>query len=82
MTDSVAAAGLSPLAQLPATMPWSDDSAAMAEAVVAPAATTFQPDGAPLRMTLTLLNDPGPLLLNVAATVAEPPGGRSGRKSG
>jgi hypothetical protein len=52
----------------------SDDSAAMAEAVVAAAAVTFQPDGAPLRVSLTLLNDPGPLLLNVAATVAEAPG--------
>jgi hypothetical protein len=54
-----------------------DDSAAKAEAVAAPAAVTFQPDGAPLRVSPTLLNDPGPLSLSVAATVAEVPGART-----
>ena len=76
MADSVAICGPEPVGAVTCHDAVSDDSAAMAEAVVAAAAATFQPDGAPLRMILTLLNDPGPLLLNVAATVAEPPGGR------
>src|SRR5690242_21832319 len=50
--------------------------------VAAAAAVTFQPDGAPLRASLTLLNDPGPLLLSVAATVAEAPGARTSPEVG